>query len=270
MPRSHRSVFLSLAALIALTFLASESRSQVPEIVGQPRPGTIQDWLARLDLADKRLQEADHREARAIADKMIQEMLDRVEGGEPEFVGTLLGRTLVVRALGEAGLGHSQEATWDWFAAQAVQPTLTEAVLADHGPAGAALIAMIDQVPQIPSLKERENRKRQLKANKKKVTRPIKTWGGPPRYPKALRSVCTEGVVVMESVIDQAGKVNRPQLVKSPSPLLTLATMESWRTWLFKPATLEGQPVDVYYSLTMNFEMRACRNAAAIALKKRN
>jgi TonB family protein len=267
---------LPLAALLALTFLASESRSQVPEIVGQPRPGTIRDWLARLDLAEKRLQEGDPKEARGIADKMIREMLDRVEGGEETGAGTLIGRTLVVRALGEAGLGRSQEAAWDWFTAQAVQPTLTEADLAGYGPAGASLSAMIDQVPEIPSVEEREARKQQFEANQKAglnpegVTRPIQVRTKAPRYPKALRSVCTQGVVVMESGIDETGKVYRPQLVESPSPLLTLAMTEAWKNWRYKPATLEGKPVKTYYTLTIDFKLNACKNAAAVAQKKQN
>ena len=275
MPRSHRKVFHPLAALIALAFLAGPSQGQVPKIVGQPRPGTIQDWLARLDLADQRLAESEYREARGIADKALREMLDRIEGGKDAEVGSLLGRTLVIRALSEAGLGRAQEATWDWFTARAVQPSLTEAKLAGYGPAGASLSAMIDHVPEFPSEEEREARKRQHEAQKaglrpEEITRPIKTRGEAPKYPKALRSVCTEGVVVLESGIDETGKVFRPQVLESPSPLLTLAMLEALRSWRFKPATTEGKPVQVYYTLTTNFEMRVCKNAAAVAQKKQN
>jgi hypothetical protein len=38
-------------------------------------------------------------------------------------------------------------------------------------------------------------------------------------------------------------------------------TMESLRTWRFKPAQFEGKPVPVYYTLTINYSVQQCHEA---------
>jgi protein TonB len=37
---------------------------------------------------------------------------------------------------------------------------------------------------------------------------------------------------------------------------LDQAAVEAVRTWRFRPATLNGRPVDVYYNLTVNFRLQ--------------
>ncbi len=80
-------------------------------------------------------------------------------------------------------------------------------------------------------------------------------------YPEALQAACSEGMVLVESIIDEEGKVRYPRLKESPGgPVMSLAALESLRSWRFKPATLEGKPVKVYYTLTVNFKAtsKAC------------
>ena len=65
------------------------------------------------------------------------------------------------------------------------------------------------------------------------------------------------GNVVVEVVIDEFGRVTRPQVVeKLDHPGLTYSTLNAMRQWKIEPATLNGEPVKVYYSLTVRFGLR--------------
>jgi protein TonB len=62
-------------------------------------------------------------------------------------------------------------------------------------------------------------------------------------------------VVVIQAVIDETGKVARTRLLHGVHPSLDQAAVEAIRTWRFEPALLDGEPVAVYYNLTINFRL---------------
>lgn len=97
---------------------------------------------------------------------------------------------------------------------------------------------------------ESEDRDR---AEGKEVQAPVKLFGYPPSYNDAARADNAKGTVVVESIIDKEGCIQRLRLCKSVHPALDSAAMEAVRRWVFQPATLKGQPVKVYYTLTVNF-----------------
>lgn len=73
-------------------------------------------------------------------------------------------------------------------------------------------------------------------------------------YPDSARANKVGGVVILDCVIDEQGKITRHEIRKSSGHQdLDQATQDSVKTWTFKPATLKGKPVAVYYTLTMNF-----------------
>ncbi len=94
---------------------------------------------------------------------------------------------------------------------------------------------------------ESEDRDR---AVNKEVLPPVKLFGYPPPYADTVRA---EGTVIVESIIDEEGCVQKVRLCKSVHPSLDSAAMEAVRRWVFQPATLEERPVKVYYTLTVNF-----------------
>ena len=56
-------------------------------------------------------------------------------------------------------------------------------------------------------------------------------------------------------MIDRQGNVTEARILK-PLPLgLDQAALNAVRQWKFKPGTLNGQPVPVYYNLTVNFRI---------------
>ena len=84
----------------------------------------------------------------------------------------------------------------------------------------------------------------------KEVIRPRKLFGSPPDYD---RNVKKEGQAIVEAVIDREGCVEKLWVCKSVHPTLDLATLDAVRRWVFWPAELDGKPVKVYYTLTVNF-----------------
>ncbi len=98
------------------------------------------------------------------------------------------------------------------------------------------------------------------------VTRPEKIYGVPPVYTEMARRAGVEGVVIVESVIDEEGDVTNTRVLRGLPMGLDEAALEALQTWKFKPATLEGRPVKVYYTLTVNFRIeRGSRFGAAFS-----
>ena len=87
----------------------------------------------------------------------------------------------------------------------------------------------------------------------KGVLPPVRLYARAPHYDEKARKKRIQGTVVLESIIDKEGCVQRLRLCKSVHPALDSAAMEAVRRWVFQPATLKGQPVKVYYTLTVNF-----------------
>jgi TonB family protein len=87
------------------------------------------------------------------------------------------------------------------------------------------------------------------------ISEPEKIEGPNPSYPEDARRAGVQGVVVLETVIDESGRVAEVEVLKGAPLGLTEAAAEAVRQWLFKPAVLEGQPVAVRYVLTVKFRL---------------
>lgn len=87
------------------------------------------------------------------------------------------------------------------------------------------------------------------------VTRPEKISGAPPVYTEMARKARVMGTVVIESIIDEQGNVTNARVLQGLPMGLDEAALEAVRAWKFKPATFQGEPVKVYYTLTVNFKV---------------
>jgi protein TonB len=88
------------------------------------------------------------------------------------------------------------------------------------------------------------------------VSRPVLLKGNPPRYPQIALRARIEGRVVLQAVIDTQGHVHDVSIVKGGLPMgLDQAAVDTVQTWLFEPAKLQGRPVKVYYTLTIDFHL---------------
>ncbi|MCA1733948.1 MAG: energy transducer TonB [Acidobacteria bacterium] len=77
-----------------------------------------------------------------------------------------------------------------------------------------------------------------------------------PVYPEIAREIRLRGIVVLECIIGRDGRVRDPRVARSAHPLLDRAAIDAVTQWRFEPATLNGQPVDVYFHLTVRFALR--------------
>ncbi len=88
------------------------------------------------------------------------------------------------------------------------------------------------------------------------VVRPVLVERVEPQYTETARRVRLEGTVIVQAVIDEEGRVVDVKILK-PLPMgLDRAAVDAVSRWRFKPATLYGRPVKVYYSLTVNFRVQ--------------
>jgi len=87
------------------------------------------------------------------------------------------------------------------------------------------------------------------------ITRPQKTVDVAPVYPAAARAARKEGVVILETVIDARGNVESVRVLR-PVALLDDAAVAAVRQWRFTPALLNGEPVPVVMTVTVNFMLQ--------------
>jgi TonB family protein len=95
------------------------------------------------------------------------------------------------------------------------------------------------------------------------VLRPEKISGAPPAFTKEARKAGVTGAVILETLIDEQGNVTDIKVLQGLPKGLDQAAVEAVKTWKFKPATLEGRPVAVYYTLTVSYTIDADAPGAA-------
>jgi len=81
---------------------------------------------------------------------------------------------------------------------------------------------------------------------------PRKTHDVPPVYPEEAKVAGVGGVVILEIRIDGDGSVVDAAVLKS-IPMLDQAAQEAVLQWKYEPMLLNGEPVDVIMTVTINF-----------------
>jgi protein TonB len=87
------------------------------------------------------------------------------------------------------------------------------------------------------------------------VKAPVVTRRVEPTYPEVARKARVAGVVVVEAIIDKQGNVDQVRVLKGLPMGLSGEAEAAVRKWKFRPGTLNGQPVDVIFSLTVTFTL---------------
>jgi TonB family protein len=77
-----------------------------------------------------------------------------------------------------------------------------------------------------------------------------------PEYPASARDAKIEGNVAVKIVIDKQGRVLNPTIAESSGNAdLDRSAMDTVAQWTFQPATLNGKPVEVYFTITIRFAL---------------
>jgi len=87
-----------------------------------------------------------------------------------------------------------------------------------------------------------------------KIRPPTKVKDVKPVYPDAARSGRVQGMVIVEATIGANGKVIDAKVLRSV-PMLDQAALDAVRQWEFTPTLLNGAPVPVVMTVTINFKL---------------
>lgn len=76
-----------------------------------------------------------------------------------------------------------------------------------------------------------------------------------PVYPEMARAARLQGTVVIEAVIDTAGRVTNCRVVKS-APLFDQSALDAVSQWRYTPSTYNGRTVAVLITITVHFALQ--------------
>ena len=88
-----------------------------------------------------------------------------------------------------------------------------------------------------------------------KIKEPAKIRHVAPVYPAIAQQARVEGIVIIEAIIGADGRVQQARVLRS-KPLLDEAALAAVRQWVFTPTLLNGVPVPVIMTVTVNFTLR--------------
>src|SRR5579871_2138527 len=77
----------------------------------------------------------------------------------------------------------------------------------------------------------------------------------PPVYPSLARSQHIEGQVLVDALVDVSGRISSMKVVSGPV-LLHQAAMDALRQWKYQAATLDGKPVPMHLTVTVQFRLQ--------------
>jgi len=205
--------------------------------------------IDRLGDSAVELTKGDYAKALKIDNGVIDDMFEKLGPGDAEtkWFAIALGH----KALALAGLGQNDDAIWFWHMAVNIYPDLERADLSMFGapaeflkkhplpPPHPAMLCLPEDLP--------------VPAN---CRAPVVVNRVQPRYPEGARLSRVRGKTVVDCVIDKTGTVRDVRLKQAlPAPTLSYAAMQAIHQWRFKPATLDDRPVDVFFTLTVNFKL---------------
>jgi protein TonB len=86
------------------------------------------------------------------------------------------------------------------------------------------------------------------------IKEPKKLKNVAPVYPDIAKQARVQGVVILECTISPQGKVTDVKVLRG-IPLLDAAAIEAVKQWVYSPTLLNGVPVPVIMTVTVNFRL---------------
>lgn len=86
------------------------------------------------------------------------------------------------------------------------------------------------------------------------IREPKKVFDVAPVYPSIAAGARIEGMVILEAVINERGGVERVKVLRSVA-LLDAAAIDAVEQWRYTPTLLNGTPVPVLMTITINFTL---------------
>lgn len=92
--------------------------------------------------------------------------------------------------------------------------------------------------------------------NAGRVEQPRKIRDVRPGHPLTVQQNRIQGVVILEAIVTPSGCVNSVEVLRSAHPLLDFEAVKAVAGWRYTPTLLDGQPVPVIMTVTVNFTLR--------------
>lgn len=210
---------------------------------GLPARDASEEYAAHFERIEATIAKGDFKSAKNKAAKFEREMTDWIIAGPrvPEY----LGEIAKLYAIALAGLGEMDHAAWKWQMAEAIYPENTAVDLDAFGGVGTALREYIRTNSVIVEPMDFDG---------DSVTAPVPTKRPDVRYPKAQGKLHLKGSVVVQVVVGVDGRPHNPKIMElSGRPVMAYAALIGLRRWQFDPATVDGEPVNSFFLLTLNF-----------------
>jgi periplasmic protein TonB len=99
-----------------------------------------------------------------------------------------------------------------------------------------------------------------------KIKAPSKLNNVPPAYPAMAKQARVEGTVILEATISPDGRVTELKVLRG-IPLLDNSAIDAVKQWRYSPTLLNGTPVPVVMTVTVNFRLNGDGRPSAPAAK---
>ena len=86
------------------------------------------------------------------------------------------------------------------------------------------------------------------------IKEPKKIKDAKPVYPPLAQTAKISGIVIIEAIIGKDGSIRDAKILRG-MPMLNDAALEAVRQWRYTPTTLNGVPVEVVMTVTVNFTL---------------
>lgn len=87
------------------------------------------------------------------------------------------------------------------------------------------------------------------------IKAPTKVKNVNPMYPEDAKAARVQGVVIIEARVERDGTVGDARILRS-IPMLDQAALDAVRQWEFTPTLLNGEPVPLIMTVTVNFTLQ--------------
>jgi protein TonB len=87
-----------------------------------------------------------------------------------------------------------------------------------------------------------------------RVKEPRKLKNVEPKYPDMARQARISAVVILEAVIGTSGRVEQVKVLRGHA-LLNDSAVSAVKQWVYSPTMLNGSPVPVIMTVTVNFTL---------------
>jgi protein TonB len=94
-----------------------------------------------------------------------------------------------------------------------------------------------------------------VRAGTGEIKQPKRIKYVPPDYPEIARQARVAGIVILEAITDQYGRVTSCKVLRS-IPLLDQAAIDAVMQWVYEPMVINGRPRGVIITVTVTFELK--------------